>query len=602
MKISSITIKNFQGLRNAALSFSSRIALIAGDNGAGKSSLRDAIAMALTGVATRVERKKDFGQLVSEGAKNSGVRVDFDDGRHAAVSLPDGKTAGIAIDNDTAQDTLPYVLAPEMFAAAPTDSRRALLYALTGCNANAAEVEKRLKKRGAEQRHIDAIMPLVLSGFPAALKDAQARATEARGAWRALTGETYGDKKAEGWQQDAQAVQDGDIQQAQQDAQAVQDEIAQCQQRLGELRARRQQQDDRQRQLTGLTAAAAPLERIQTRLKVDLVELARVRDEVEAITAGPAPRVGLVHDLARALNLSLTMAIPLGQMNPEQRQHLKTANAALDQYAAEHGSLADDGVPPSAEDMARLPQLQHSLDMMSRAVANDERDLKIAADAAAQLQALHGAEQLAPVTDAEVAALVERITTLQASHRQLADTLATLQEQNRVAADAVQRTRQAAQHHADVQAWTLIADAMAPDGIPGEILADALRPVNDRLFELARLAGWARPLIANDMSISADSRAYGLLSESEKWRVDCIIALALSIMSGLRLVLLDRFDVLSIAGRGELLDLLEALDDELDTALVFGTLKSPPAGDEVIQSVWIKGGEVVVSETIPQAA
>ncbi|MGC0155867.1 hypothetical protein ACPRNU_25725, partial [Chromobacterium vaccinii] len=156
------------------------------------------------------------------------------------------------------------------------------------------------------------------------------------------------------------------------------------------------------------------------------------------------------------------------------------------QYAAEHGSLADDGVPPSAEDLARLPQLQHSLDMMSRAVANDERDLKVATDAAAQLQALHGAEQLAPVTDAEVAALVERITTLQASHRQLADTLATLQEQNRVAADAVQRTRQAAQHHADVQAWTLIADAMAPDGIPGEILADALRPVNDRLFELAR--------------------------------------------------------------------------------------------------------------------
>ncbi|MGC0155868.1 hypothetical protein ACPRNU_25730, partial [Chromobacterium vaccinii] len=156
------------------------------------------------------------------------------------------------------------------------------------------------------------------------------------------------------------------------------------------------------------------------------------------------------------------------------------------QYAAEHGSLADDGVPPSAENLARLPQLQHSLDMMSRAVANDERDLKIAADAAAQLQALHGAEQLAPVTDAEVTGLVERVSLLQITHKKLQANLAELIEQNRVAADAVQRTRQAAQHHADVQAWTLIADAMAPDGIPGEILADALRPVNDRLFELAR--------------------------------------------------------------------------------------------------------------------
>ncbi|WP_434627544.1 AAA family ATPase [Chromobacterium sp. CV08] len=601
MKISSITIKNFQGLRNAALSFSSRIALIAGDNGAGKSSLRDAIAMALTGTATRVERKKDYGQLVSEGAKNSGVRVDFEDGRHAAVSLPDGKLAGVSIDNDTALATLPYVLDPALFAAAPADARRALLFALTGCNANTDEVEKRLKKRGADQVHIDAILPLVLSGFPAALKDAQARAAEARGAWKGITGEVYGDKKAVDWSVDAQAVQDGAIQQAQQDAQAVQDEIAQCQQQLGELRARRQQQDDRQRQVVKLTEIAAPLERIQTRLNVDQVELARVRDEVEAITAGPALRVGLVHDLARALNLSLTMAIPFGNMSAEQRQHLKAAGAALDQYAAEHGSLADDGVPPSAEDLARLPQLQHSLDMMSRTVANGERDLKIAADAAAQLQALQGSEPPAPVSEAEAAALIERINTLQASHKQLVADLAALQDQHREAVGAVQRTQLAAQHHADVQAWTLIADAMAPDGIPGEILADALRPVNDRLFELARLAGWARPIIANDMAISADSRAYGLLSESEKWRVDCVIALALSLMSGLRLVLLDRFDVLSKRGRGELLAMLEALDDELDSALVFGTLKDRPASDEIMQVCWIEAGEVA-TEDLPQAA
>ncbi|MCD0493836.1 AAA family ATPase [Chromobacterium violaceum] len=606
MKITSIIAKNFQGLRHAGLSLSTRIALIAGDNGAGKSSLRDAIAMALSGKPFRVEKKKDFGQLVMEGQKGAEVRIEFDDGRAATLKLPDGKVVyagGASLeDADTLRAVLPIALNPASFAAATPDERRTALFALTGCGADERGVEQRLVERGVEQRYIDAVLPLVGSGFPAAEADAKRRATEARGAWKALTGEVYGDKKAEGWSVEAAPVDDAAIKQAKADVQKVQDEISQAQQQLGELRARHQQQAGRQQQIARLKEQAAPLERIKAKLAADRLDLAKVRDEVEGISAGPAPRVGLVHDLARALNLSLTMAIPFGDMNAEQRGYLKSASAALELYAAEHGSLADDGVPPSAEDLARLPQLQHSLEMMSRAVANDERDLKVATDAEAQLKALTEGEQPAPVSEADVTGLVERISLLQVSHKNVQARLAQLTEQHRIAADAVERTQRAAQHHADVQAWSSVADSMAPDGIPAEILADALRPVNDRLFELSQMAGWPRIQISRDMDITADGRVYGLLSESEQWRADCIIALTLSIMSGLRLVLLDRFDVLSMAGRGQLLDLLEGLGDQIDTALVFGTMKGPAASDEVVQAFWIAGGEVTTDGAFAEAA
>jgi hypothetical protein len=88
----------------------------------------------------------------------------------------------------------------------------------------------------------------------------------------------------------------------------------------------------------------------------------------------------------------------------------------------------------------------------------------------------------------------------------------------------------------------------------------------------------------------AGQRDYRLLSESERWRVDAMIAEAIAHLSGMRIIVLDRFDVLDQHGRGELLGWLDVLADqkEIDTALVFGTLKEPPKGlPETIGVHWL---------------
>lgn len=97
------------------------------------------------------------------------------------------------------------------------------------------------------------------------------------------------------------------------------------------------------------------------------------------------------------------------------------------------------------------------------------------------------------------------------------------------------------------------------------------------------------------MVITFASRPYRLLSESERWRVDALIGAALAEISGLRCMILDRFDCLDLPGRQDALGLVDALasDGRMDTVLVLGTLKTAPdAPTDAFTTFWIDHGSV----------
>lgn len=147
--------------------------------------------------------------------------------------------------------------------------------------------------------------------------------------------------------------------------------------------------------------------------------------------------------------------------------------------------------------------------------------------------------------------------------------------------------------HESVLAWIAIADALSPDGIPGELLAEALDPINEHLRVSAADAEWEPAQINSDMTITYGLRDYALVSESEKWRADAMIAEAVSHFAGIKLLVLDRFDVLDLKGREDLLYWLDGMagNGEIDTALIFGTLKSLPA--QLLPSIdgfWLGSG------------
>lgn len=570
MRLDRILVENVLGLRSADLALRAPITLIAGPNGAGKSSLGDAISMALLGKPRRVSKKKDLAQLVSEGAKRGRAAV-WADGEHLGeMKLPSGDHGEHL---PAGAQYLPYLLDAALFAASSADDRRRLLFQLTNCKATPDLIEQRLLELGAQPDKVATIKPLLLSGFPAASEDAKARATDAKGAWRGVTGEVWGEVKADGWEPELPAtyVDQQDLANSQKELQQVEQDLADAQEALGGHRANAQNNAQRQAKVAELVPEADLLARRTVKLEEDrkrqLEWSQKLVDAEQAAAAATAMKCPCCSEL----------------------------------LVVEGGKLVK--LPPvsaaGAEAAKRVEEYKGYLQGAQRAIENSLRDVNSSENAVKQIKALK-AELAAEVSAEAIETAEQAINELRQQRDALRAKVEALQEVARAIADRQALIDRAAQHHADVVAWSLIGDALAPAGIPAKLLGEALAPVNDSLAILARLAKWKPVVICNDMALTYGDRAYGLLSESERWRVDTLVALAIAQLSELRMVLLDRFDVLDLKSRSQLLGLLLELAKlkSIDSVVLCGTLKEPPAKlPAPIASYWIESGAIVQPST-----
>lgn len=590
MRIENIDVQNVLGVRRIIMPIDTPVALFAGGNGAGKSSLCEAIRMALGENPDRVALKKEYGALVTEGKRKGEASVGLLVNRRSEVcgiSFPDGKRHG-PVELPAA---LPFVLDASRFARLDADARRSFLFELTGCRATSAVVKDLLLKRQCDEKKIDAVLPMLRNGFPAAADTAKDNARDSKAAWKAITGEAYGTQKADTWRAERPAYDADRLTAIGLELESLDSRIDAHAKSVGMLEEKHRAFNEWQEQNTARQRTAAKLPAAQEKLARDLAELTEWEQRVTALQAraGAEPRRGLIHDLARAV------AYLLDYENPDPEVGDQEAQAALAAYEAQYGKVNAEGDPEAA---AALPKAIEARDLMSRSVENDRRDI-----AAAQAAGEHTAAP-EPVQVGDIDAVRTKLAELRAlrkdleAERQRQDTLAT------AASLADSKTEKAAAHHADVLAWLTLAEALSPDGIPGDLLSQALQPFNDRLRHSAAETGWMQVHISADMAITAAGRPYPLLSESEKWRADAMVAEAIAHLSGLKLLALDRMDVLEIKARGELLGWLDALalDGDLETGLVFGTLKALPTGlPETIGAHWIEAGEVT-AEVMAEAA
>ncbi|WP_438859293.1 AAA family ATPase [Achromobacter spanius] len=582
MRINRITTENFQGARAVDVVLRTPAALIAGPNGAGKSSIAEAVRLTLLGTPERVGLKKEYGALVSDGAKLGAVTLELDEGA-VGISLPKGSQSGETLVPQS--PALPYVLAPERFAAAKPDERRSLLFALTGTNVKADKIERRLLARGCAAPLVTQIKPILRTGFAGGAEFAKGQATEAKGAWKAAAGEQWGSQKAEGWKAEIPPFDQVALDKARADLAALDSRIDATAQSLGALEQKATAYAAARDQLAARQAKAAQLPALRQKLEFDQAEHAKLAERVEDLQAkaGSGPREGLVHELADWLFCSLEF---INTQGGGFEGH-DAAEVSLDKYVKQYGPIDGKGDPAAS---AAMPKAIEARDLMARSVENDRRDIAAAEAAAEQMQGTTETEAIQP---ADVEAVRAKVTALRAERKAIDERVQTLLNAKQAAASATERTANAAQYHQEVLAWSAIGDALSPDGIPGEILAEALQPVNDKLADLADLAGWRAPEIGGDMVITFGGRAYRLLSESERWRVDALVGAALAEISGLRCLILDRFDCLDLPGRSDALGLVDALvaDGRMDTVLVLGTLKAAPAAPSDAFTVhWIEQG------------
>ncbi|MCA8145431.1 AAA family ATPase [Burkholderia vietnamiensis] len=576
MKITDIYVANVLGIRTADLRLAKPVALFTGPNGAGKSSLQEAVRMALTGDTVRVALKKEYGSLVTEGADGGQIVVACGEQTNS-VTLPSGKLKRELVEDPR----LPLVLDAQRFAHLGAAERRAFLYDLMGVKIGVDEMRARLLDKlgfradavpAPAAARLAAITPMLRAGFEAAQKEAADRARGAKQSWRNATGETYGSQKAATWRPAPVEFDDAALRKLTGDRAALDDRIGELQQQIGAADAADTAARTRASRIADLRTRAAGYAKA--------VELAQLADEQ---VAEFLPKVEALRVLAGAAPAGTECACP------ECGALLRYLNGALSAAAAAGARDADAA--------AKLPEYEQGLKTLQNAAANRKRDVEAADAAATQLRALEDDAEKSGAADARESGDAARseLADLQHRRKQLDTDIATLREIERRAAGAADLAKQAAALHEDVAAYEAIADALAPNGIPADLLSEALTPMNERLVALAEMSEWADVTITPEMEIFADGRAYALLSESERWRVDAHIAAAISHFSGLKLLVLDRADVLVGPERDRLLYWLDdlAYTDQIDTALVFMSLKTPPGGlPEAIEAFWVEGGQV----------
>lgn len=603
MKINHINIENVLGISYLNAALTKKVNYFMGKNGAGKSSIKEAIKLALLGQPERVALKKEYGSLIHNNGKAGVVSIALEGASsdEASFILPKGAHAAPEF-----KSAMVYCLDPHLFAALKPEDKRAFLFELTGTKVNREAISKQLAESGVSDIVIESVLPMLRQGFAAAASYAESQRKEFRGAWRGVTGETYGEVKAQTWQAELPSRPDDggniSISKLEQSLSALRATLAENNQALGAARKDRATRAAAQTNLDALKKDAAKLERVKAKMAVDEAEYTRIKAAYDecAVRAGTAKREGLIHDLARYLNGFV--------------KHCSTGNDQFDQeavqavarYEEQHGDVLA-GVARDPEAEKRLPELKAALDLMESAVRNNQRDLKACEQAAEALERSAGNQLPAVETiDENIKALETLIITIEADIRTYSEKLEVEKNAAHAAESAEKRTKQAQEYHQQAMAWGVALELLSPDGIPAQILRDALGPFNANLSSVSEIFGWASVSLDGDMSLTFGDRPYQLLSESEKWRVDAVIALVVSRLANLNFVVLDRFDVLDIDGRNELIDGLDnlAADDYVDTALVMGTVKAKPDLSDFPETAvfWVESGKLANEQMLKKVA
>ena len=602
MRLHSLDLTNFGPHRHLSLPLAP-LTVITGGNGTGKSSIAEALRLALTGdwLLRGLTRKQDRAALLSDGAEAGSITVEGDAFR-AAVNIKTGKVERTP--GPTAY--LEQCCDPRLIVDQPTADLRAMLLDLLEVDINRVGMQAELIARGHDPDRVGAWV---------CGQDCDDAAAQSRGAWKSITGETYGSVKAETWRTDAPTVEPGTLESvaaeiaelmAQSDALR---EAAAKGEALREARARfallQAKAEDPQ-----MLNAAARVERLRADLEAaesepppvnapDRVKIAQAAAaELEAaqhavraaasekLSAEAAPRITPCPHCSGPLTTTTAgMIVPAGA--EPARDHARIARAVRE-HAIAQGNLR--AAERRLDDVIRADAATREAEALAQRdrIASLRAELRITESAAAELPAaraalaaLGSALSDAPCADDAVERAAEIATALRAAQ----DRQRQMQEAERAAAAAIDRTARAAAAHADAQAWVALGDAV--EALPNEMLAAGLAPLNALLRELA---GHARPdlfvtprglplvpQVSPDMVIRCGHRPYHAFSDSERWRIDALLGAAVASLSGHRLLVLDEADLLQPSLRPALLGWLDALvtAGHIETVLVMATTREP---------------------------
>lgn len=497
-----IAITDFRGIQNLDAAING-ILLLAGSNGAGKSSACSAIAAALTGQLTPFEgvTKAKAGLLVRDGGASASVTVTGPDGG-ASVVWPACERAE--------KGKAPWA---STIAAGGTDplrmdakTRAAWLIDLIGALPDEPETKTALCEAGLSDAEADAVWKSIgARGWDAAHAEAKEQGAKYKGQWEKTTGARYGSAKAATWRPDGwrSGIEMFGL-----------DEL----QRLAE-------------------DSAAQVEDVR---KVSLQGEMKRRDAENAISA--AQRALSERDSAKG--------------------HMLAAKNAVDA-----ARTARDRLGPPADQLFSCPCCEAQLALIGNALIVAPEDAASPADIVKANLALKEAEQEHARKEAHYRRLLDEIAAGEKAEAALREmpvlpAPAALAEMKTASEEAVLHLRmkrqviEATRLHEQISRQAEVVKLLAEDGLRQSALVAALGSFAGELHDITKAAAWRPVTIDADMSISYGGRPVSLCSAGEQFRVRCVLQIAAARRDGSALVILDGADILDRDGRNGLFRVL----------------------------------------------
>lgn len=561
-----ISIKNYRGCESAELAVDG-IALVAGRNGAGKSSICGGVASVLTGLVMPPGMKKgDAKQVVRDGVRKASVSLTTEDG-NSEIQWPklESSSEGDAV--TATEIAAGLVSIPELDAKARTILLSLLLKAAPQKDDLVAACVEAGIGEATGGKLWDAI---VKSGWDGAYAGAREKGATLKGQWLQATGETYGLEKAADWAPADWRDELEDItpieadERVEEKRQARDKAVAAAAVDRGNVAALRAAADAAQARQIALHLATEDAREAEAALQAARTKRAAL-PAASASPGLPCPHCGEPVEMRQIRGGEWQIAKTPPKISDAEIKARALAIADADGEVERLRAAATEKVNAQAK-------ARHDLDLSRQAQASLDKMGDVASGSAADLDAAKEAFNIA------------------------------VSEQRMIKAK-----READRIRDLIVANQAVIDILAPAGIRKTRLARAVETFNvGMLASLSEAASWPIVAMTEDMEFTAGGRAYALLSASEKWRVRTILQVAAAQLDGSKMLVIDAADILDAPGRNGLFGLLAHAGID---ALVTMTMNKPEqvpdlAAAKIGTSYWIERGAArrVGSEPAAEAA
>ncbi|MHB8069541.1 MAG: AAA family ATPase [Desulfobaccales bacterium] len=581
-----ISIQDVLGIESLSIDLKAPINFIVGENEAGKSSIKDSIQWGFTGSARGQKTQNEQAALIRDGGKAADVTISTSNGIIRRKKTP--KThSGVVGPVPKDQEIAAISCDPLTYLSFPDETRREILFRIIpGLHPTLEEIEKRLTDwLTASEEPLNDLAKLALNelaelaaskGFKSAAEEAVTRRRIAKALLKEAKVEEPEQRAKIG---DKEFIlpdyQKAEVEEGLANLQKIRDELLQ---KKGKSMGDTDDLPKLEKELADLEAdpieppKSGEVERLQVALEASRRCMAGLQKQVDNLGPGKAPKC----------YPAICPAFPgYEQPCPKARQTAIAGKKAAEPAEIEkvQGFLTNE-----QEKVERLKK--EFQDAQAKQNAYEQHPQKCR-DLTANIARLKTQAAMTAEVDKEIAVLDSR---MKVGQDLLAEVIRFWQQKD--AADAAAAKMAKAEKEAIL--YDALAKALAPEGIPSRMIAEALKPMNDLLQVVAvHLFPGRTLMLTKELEIDLSGSPFVTLSKSAKFRVGVAFQYALTRLAGARLLMIDEADILDPGNRGKLIDFLLAVRQDFDTILVFATSDhADPSPVPEIQVWWLEKGKI----------